>query len=203
MTQNAFPAVPQAQSNTRDADPRMRFGVPALLANKGVSEAGIDALMALDVALFQWRRMAERGEFKGKLVESLSEKLDPAILQGLLSVSQISSGLGREAPQAPTIGMVAEVMAVDPSRASRIVSELVSRGFVERRASQEDARKSTLVVSPKGQAFLGEFTRAKWTIMAQVFAGWEAEDIASFSDLFARYVSGLSEAVGLSGSAPR
>ena len=112
-------------------------------------------LWALDVALFQWRRMAERGEFKGKLVESLSEKLDPAILQGLLSVSQISSGLGREAPQAPTIGMVAEVMAVDPSRASRIVSELVSRGFVERRASQEDARKSTLVVSPKGQAFSG------------------------------------------------
>ncbi|PTQ71350.1 MarR family winged helix-turn-helix transcriptional regulator [Celeribacter persicus] len=176
-------------------DPRVRAGVPDFLHDEGFSDAAIEALLALDLSLFQWRRMAEKGEFKGKVLEGTSEKLEPAILQGLLSIAQISAGLGRDVAEPPTIGMVAEVMAVDPSRASRIVSELVSRGYVTRQAVQEDARKSVLVMTPKARAFLRDFTLSKWRLFSQAFLGWSGEEIATFSDLFGRYVSGLLTAV--------
>ncbi|AVW91543.1 MarR family transcriptional regulator [Celeribacter baekdonensis] len=178
-------------SKLRAFDPRIHAGIPQFLEGKGFSPEASEALLELDMALFQWRRMAEKGEFKGKVLEGVTETLEPALLQGLLSIAQLSAGIGRPDPVQPTIGMVAEVMAVDPSRASRIVSELVSRGFVERRAAQEDARRSVLAVTPKSRKFLGEFTLSKWRILSEVFAGWEGEDIATFSRLFARYVSGI------------
>ncbi len=182
-------------SKPRFFDPRIHAGIPQFLEGKGFSPDASEALLQLDMALFQWRRMAEKGEFKGKVLEGVTETLEPALLQGLLSIAQLSAGIGRTEPVQPTIGMVAEVMAVDPSRASRIVSELVSRGFVERRAAQEDARRSVLVVTPKSRQFLGEFTLSKWRILSEVFKGWEGEDIATFSRLFARYVSGLVRVV--------
>ena len=191
MTENAMTDT----SKPRFFDPRIHAGIPQFLEGKGFSPDASEALLQLDMALFQWRRMAEKGEFKGKVLEGVTETLEPALLQGLLSIAQLSAGIGRTEPVQPTIGMVAEVMAVDPSRASRIVSELVSRGFVERRAAQEDARRSVLVVTPKSRQFLGEFTLSKWRILSEVFKGWEGEDIATFSRLFARYVSGLVRVV--------
>lgn len=198
MTQDHAPDMmshPDDAPAKRPADPRVHAGVPEFLSGEGFSDPAVMALLDLDLSLFQWRRMAEKGEFKGKVIAGMSEALEPALLQGLLSVAQISAGLGRDRPEPPTIGMVAEVMAVDPSRASRIVSELVSRGYLARQAVQEDARKSVLVMTPKSKTLLGEFTLSKWRIMAQVFAGWSGGDISDFSRLFARYVSGLVEAV--------
>ncbi|WP_417269521.1 MarR family winged helix-turn-helix transcriptional regulator [Celeribacter sp.] len=177
------------------ADPRVHRGVPEFLDSKGFSEDAIGALLEFDMALFRWRRMAERGEFKGKVLENLDEKLDPAMLQGLLSVAQIGSGLGRHAAQEPTIGLVADVMAVDPSRASRIVSGLVERGFIMRTAAQDDARKSILTLTPKAGAFLRQFTLSKWHIMSDVFGAWEADEIEVFSRLMRRYVSDVVRVV--------
>ena len=93
------------------------------------------------------------------------------------------------------MGQVAEKLRVDPSRASRIVSELVARGYVERRAAQDDARKTVLVLAPRAEAFLKRFTKAKWQLMAQVFEGWSSDDITRFSHLFTRYLDGLSALV--------
>ncbi|WP_417243092.1 MarR family winged helix-turn-helix transcriptional regulator [Celeribacter sp.] len=163
----------------------------------------IGALLEFDMVLFHWRRMAERGEFKGKVLESVDEKLDPAMLQGLLSVAQIGAGLGRHAPQEPTIGLVAEMMAVDPSRASRIVSGLVERGFVVRAAAQDDARKSILSMTPKAGAFLRQFTLSKWQIMSGIFEAWEAHEIEVFSRLMQRYVGDLAAALNPPGDGSR
>ncbi|MEJ1992823.1 MAG: MarR family transcriptional regulator [Maritimibacter sp.] len=91
----------------------------------------------------------------------------------------------------PTIGLVAERMSVDPSRASRIVAELVTRGYVERQAAQDDARKSVLVMTPKAYEFLQEFSAAKWRILARVFEGWKSSEIDAFATLFHRYVDGI------------
>jgi DNA-binding MarR family transcriptional regulator len=196
------PSPPRSDSDTSAGDPRIHAGVPDFLTDQGFSDPAVMALLDLDLALFRWRRMAEKGEFKGKVMQGMSEPLEPAILQGLLSIAQISAGLGRDKAELPTIGMVAEVMSVDPSRASRIVSELVSRGYVARQAVQEDARKSVLVMTPKSRDFLREFTLSKWRIMAQVFEGWSGEDISDFSRLFARYVGGLVKAVSPSDETP-
>lgn len=210
MSENTdtVPPVPQPISDPDDTaqataevrgegrgDPRVHAGVPDLLSDRGFSAGAIEALLALDIAMFQWRRMAEKGEFKGKVLDGMSETLEPALLQGLFSVAQISAGLGRPKPDVPTIGMVAEVMAVDPSRASRVTSELVTRGYLERQSSQEDARRSVLIMTPKAKAFLGDFTKSKWRLLAQVFEGWDEADVVDFHRLFARYTEGVIAAI--------
>lgn len=176
-----------------NVDPRIHRGVPEFLEDKGFSDEAVAALLDLDLALFQWRRSSEKGEFRGKVLDQLDETLEPALLQGLLSVAQIAAGLGGREPTAPTIGMVAETMDVDPSRASRIVGALVERGFLERRSSQSDGRRSVLALTAKAKGFMHQFSVAKWRLWSGVFEGWESEEIEIFSRLFGRYVDGMAE----------
>lgn len=177
------------------SDPRIQSGIPEFLKEKGFSAEVTEALLQFDVAHFQWRRMWEREEFRGKVLEDLSDTLEPALLQGLISVARIQGGIGRPEPMSPTVGLVAEMMQVDPSRASRIVADIVSRGYVERGVAQDDARKSVLLVTPKGYGFLGEFMRSKWTLMMQAFEGWTEDEIETFSTLFQRYVRSIERVV--------
>lgn len=179
--------------------PNLHSGVPEFLESAGFSDGSIDALLRFDLAAFKWRRMAEKGEFKGKVLQDLPEPLEPALLQGLISVAQIAGGVGGGPAMAPTIGLVAERMSVDPSRASRIVSDLVSRGYVERQAAQDDARKTILVMTSKAYEFLSDFSAAKWRILARVFEGWEDGEIDIFAKLFHRYVDGIAQEVRPSG----
>jgi DNA-binding MarR family transcriptional regulator len=180
---------PKTTSFKRDI--RVQNGIPELLDQKGFSPDTIEALLQFDVANFQWRRMWEREEFRGKVLEGLSHTLEPALLQGLISVARIQGGVGRPEPMAPTVGLVAEMMQVDPSRASRIVADLVSRGYVERSVDQDDARKTVLLVTLNGYGFLDEFMKSKWLLMIGTFDGWSEADIEMFSTLFQRYVRSL------------
>lgn len=180
---------PKTTSFKRDI--RVQNGIPELLDQKGFSPDTIEALLQFDVANFQWRRMWEREEFRGKVLEGLSHTLEPALLQGLISVARIQGGVGRPEPMAPTVGLVAEMMQVDPSRASRIVADLVSRGYVERSVDQDDARKTVLLMTSSGYGFLDEFMKSKWLLMIGTFDGWSEADIEMFSTLFQRYVRSL------------
>ncbi|ATG49941.1 hypothetical protein CEW89_19845 [Celeribacter ethanolicus] len=138
----------------------------------------IEALLSLDLAMFQWRRMAEKGEFKGRVLDGMNEKARNPRFWGFCPLPRSPPVLG-DVAEAPTIGMVAEVMAVDPSRASRIVSELVSRGYVTRQAVQEDARKSVLVITPKARTFLRAFTLSKWRLFAKPPGGLSEFSVCS------------------------
>lgn len=192
--------TPSAASTRPDSsgfksDHRIQSGIPQFLKEKGFSAEATEALLQFDVANFQWRRMWEREEFRGKVLNDLSDTLEPALLQGLISVARIQGGIGRPEPMLPTVGLVAEMMQVDPSRASRIVADLVSRGYVERGVAQEDARKSILMVTTKGYGFLDEFMRSKWSLMLQAFEGWTEAEIDTFSVLFQRYVRSIERVV--------
>jgi DNA-binding MarR family transcriptional regulator len=181
-----------------ETDPRLHSGVFELLEGNGFSPETINALLQFDVAVFQWKRMGEREEFRGKVIEQLEEKLEPALLQGLISVARIQGGFGQCDACAPTIGLVAQELALDPSRASRIISDLVARGYVERKVAQEDARRSVLDLTPKAHAFLTQFMHAKWQIVQQVFAGWSDEDMQTFSKLFTKFVASSAQVISQS-----
>ena len=49
-----------------------------------------------------------------------------------------------------TVGLIAERLGIDPSRASRVVAEVVDRGYARRVASQSDARRICLELTPQG-----------------------------------------------------
>ncbi len=179
-------------------DPRIQAKVAARLAGQGFSPKAIDALLRFDVANFLWRRLYEKGELKGKMIEGLDDPLEPAMLQGLIAIARLNAGVGLLRPEEPTIGRVAELMEVDPSRASRIVAELVSKEFAIRRPSQSDARKSVIDLTPKGGKYISDFMASKWRLLMQIFEGWSEADIERFSSLFQRYVLGVARVTGAS-----
>lgn len=87
-----------------------------------------------------------------------------------------------------TVGAIADAMRLDPSRGSRVVTEMVSRGLLKREASQEDGRRSVIDITPLGHSILAEMRSAKISIIREVVSDWPEQDVADFSRLFDRFI---------------
>jgi DNA-binding MarR family transcriptional regulator len=90
-----------------------------------------------------------------------------------------------------TVGTIAEAMRIDPSRASRIVADMVGRGVLERAASQQDARRILVVITPFGWSLLTELKSQKLAIIKDVVSDWSSADAKNFAELFDRYMTGF------------
>ncbi|AKH99482.1 transcriptional regulator [Hoeflea sp. IMCC20628] len=93
-----------------------------------------------------------------------------------------------------TVGAVAEVMRVDHSRASRLVSDLVDRGLLVRSASQADARRTVVELTDQGHSLANAAHEVKRKLIATIVADWPAQDVEQFSTLFLRFVEGFENA---------
>ena len=60
-----------------------------------------------------------------------------------------------------TVSDLADALGRSPSATSRLVDGLVRRRLVERRPETEDRRQRSLVLTPRGQALLRSFDRAR------------------------------------------
>jgi DNA-binding MarR family transcriptional regulator len=167
------------------------FPIAPPLERAALSDEAKQALMELDAAMFQWHRSLAKGELTGRLLAETDLDLEPALFQGLMAVMRVTHGVGRPEPQEPTVGLLAEEMAIDPSRASRIASELISRGYIERAASQSDGRKSVLLLTAQGRAAFETVRDLRWHHLIRLFADWSEADIEAFSRLFGRYAAGV------------
>jgi DNA-binding MarR family transcriptional regulator len=165
-----------------------------MLAEAGLAPDAVRAMLDFDVANFQWHRVVTKGEFVSFLLSRIGLDLEGVHLQGLTAIVRIRCGVGRAATE-PTIGLVAEDLSLDPSRASRIVADLVARGLVLREAAQEDGRKSVLSLTPAGRDVLDRFRREKWAVMAKVFADWEPAKIAHFASGIRAYTEAVQSVI--------
>ncbi|NLR99356.1 MarR family transcriptional regulator [Rhizobium sp. P38BS-XIX] len=100
-----------------------------------------------------------------------------------------------EAAGEVTVGTIAEMLRIDPSRASRIVADMVARGVLRRKASQADARRIVVVLTALGQRLLSEIQAQKHSVIDSIFADWASEDIERFSLLFDRYITSYEQVV--------
>ena len=153
---------------------------------------------AIRVSLVELRRLFQRRELTALWAAAAGG--DPGLDYGdlrLLDAVVVAAGrgareTGRGAPETgATVGDVARLLGIDPSRASRQVARAVSRGLLHRRAAQRDARRVLLEVTPRGarlQAKGSDLTRAR---IAVATAGWSAADRATFERLFARFVGAM------------
>jgi DNA-binding MarR family transcriptional regulator len=157
------------------------------LRASGYSPGTIDALLDFDAAMFKMMRRMVKGELPAQLMAELGIGLEMAQFQTLTAIMRIHSGMGRDAPAEATIGLVAEELKVDPSRASRVVADLIAKGYLRRDVSQSDGRKAVLHTTETTRALFEQFRRLKWQKAMQVFAGWSEADIESFSRMFVRY----------------
>jgi DNA-binding MarR family transcriptional regulator len=86
------------------------------------------------------------------------------------------------------------MLRIDPSRASRVVADMVGRNVLRRRASQADARRIVVVMTSIGQRLLSEIQAQKQAIISEIVADWPEQDIEAFAVLFDRFISGYEKA---------
>ncbi|EJB05043.1 transcriptional regulator [Rhizobium leguminosarum bv. trifolii WSM597] len=89
-----------------------------------------------------------------------------------------------------TVGMIAEMLRIDPSRASRVVADMVGRNVLRREASQADARRIVVVMTEVGQKLLAEIVAQKLAIISEIVSNWPEEDVDRFAILFERFIGG-------------
>jgi DNA-binding MarR family transcriptional regulator len=92
-----------------------------------------------------------------------------------------------------TVGTIAEMMRIDPSRASRVVADMVGRNILRRKASQTDARRIIVVMTSLGQRLLSEIRAQKLAFVSEVVKDWKPEEIEAFGELFEKFISGYED----------
>jgi DNA-binding MarR family transcriptional regulator len=95
-----------------------------------------------------------------------------------------------------TVNGVAEALAVDQPRASRLVAGVVDAGLVRRGADPGDGRRSVLALTARGRRVLAEGHRTRRAAVEDALAGWPAEDRETFARLLGAYVAGWERAAG-------
>jgi DNA-binding MarR family transcriptional regulator len=159
-----------------------------LLLDRNLSPDAAQAAIDIDAEMANMRRSMARKDFGRMALRELKLEIDMTDLE---VISMIECGPGADGQI--TVGLIAERLAVDPSRASRIVADAVDKGIVRRVASQSDARRIGLELTDEGRSHADAIRQFKWNTFAQAFDNWSDEDLVTFAKLFKRYSMTMSE----------
>ncbi len=145
---------------------------------------------AVERAMVRIRRNMARRTFARVLADQLGASLD---LTHAWVVEAVAEGAPAESTPV-TVGVVGERLAIDPSRASRVVAAAVADGYVARVATASDGRRIGLVLTDAGRALAAttRASRAAW--LGEAMAGWSVDDRRRFAELFTRFVDRLTAA---------
>lgn len=168
----------------------------ALLRKAGIDAATAQAVMDIDGMLQQWRRRAIKRELGQRALQDLKVGIDLAQFDVLVAIDGPEPEFG-EVIGETMVASVAERLNIDPSRASRLVSEMVEQGFARRAVSQADARRTIIELTEKGRGVVDAVRAYKYLIMGDFLGQWPAEDVTSFVPLlkrFSKWSDGIDEA---------
>jgi DNA-binding MarR family transcriptional regulator len=146
-----------------------------------------ESILRIGQVMTRMRVMTGRRLIGRLAIQSVAPDLELSHLDVLDAVRRV------EQTGEVTVGAIAEAMRIDPSRASRIVADMVTRGVLRRKASQADARRIVVVLTALGQRLLAEIQSQKRTVIEGIVADWSSEDIAIFSELFDRFIGGFEQ----------
>jgi len=135
----------------------------------------------------RWRLLVGRRVLARLAIENVAPGLEITHLDVLDAV-------WRAAPEGEvTVGTIAEMMRIDPSRASRIVADMVARGALRREASQADARRIIVVMTDLGNTLMREVKAVKRGVIESILADWPEDDVTAFAGLFDRFVTSFEQ----------
>ena len=140
-------------------------------------------LDGLDDALIRVRRVLQSPGYRRQLKARLGEVES-------LSTVRLVRAIER-AGAAPSVGDVAELLVVDPSTASRAVEEAVARGYVVRRACDQDRRRARLDLTEAGQGLLARMTEVRRELLSEVTADWQPDELAALVERLRQLLDGL------------
>jgi len=182
----APPAAPStAPPRAARAAPAPASVVPGGPPPEDGHDPGLDRL---DELLVELRRVLLRPGYRRALLGDLAGTVGLATVRLLRTVQRAGGP--------PSIGEVAEVLAVDPSTASRVVDRAAEAGLLERRACADDRRRARLRLTSDGEALLAEVTARRRAVLAAAVEGWDRDDLVLLQVLVDRLLAGFDAAAG-------
>jgi len=92
-----------------------------------------------------------------------------------------------EADGEVTVGSLAEQLSVDPSVASRMATDCIKAGYVLRKASQRDGRRTVLGLTPEGIALRDRFGSQHRQAFLRITRDWPEHERLEFARLLLKY----------------
>jgi DNA-binding MarR family transcriptional regulator len=144
-------------------------------------------LAAVEQAMIRLRRSVNRRHLGRPAAEEVFTQVG---IQ--LSLSQLAViDTVEEGPHGPgqdvTVGLVAERLALDPSRASRHVSGAIKAGLIQRVASQTDGRQLHLQLTPRGHRVAIAMHTARQRAFGEAMTDWSDHDRREFARLLTKF----------------
>ncbi|MEU8431462.1 MarR family winged helix-turn-helix transcriptional regulator [Streptomyces sp. NPDC029216] len=128
----------------------------------------------------------------GKLRRSSLLEVENPISQkdlGRTLVLNVVLEIAQDDTREVTVGAVGSHLGVDPSVASRMVSDCISAGYLVRAASQRDGRRTVLHLSPEGEELMARFRRHQRSAYEYITADWSERDRLELARLMVKYVA--------------
>ena len=161
--------------------------INTLLRKAGIAEATVDAVIGIDALLQNWRRRAMKRELGHRALVDLKIGIDLAQLDVLVAIEAPVGEFGETLGTETMVATVAERLNIDPSRASRVVSEMVELGYARRAVSQTDARRTIIELTDAGRTIVEAVRAYKFLIMGDFLNSWAPEDLAAFMPLLRKF----------------
>jgi DNA-binding MarR family transcriptional regulator len=137
------------------------------------------AHVALDAALLDLRRVWMHPRLLRWFASEVGTDVEIATLRTLRTIEAGGSALG--------VSDLAAAMAVDASTASRLVEQAVAEGYVTRRSSERDRRRTELALTPEGERLLARSTEVRARLLGRATEDWDDADLLALADLLSRF----------------
>ena len=141
-------------------------------------------LDALDDLLFGMRRLFQRPGYRRRFLAALGMPVTPGTLRTVRAA-------GRLEVDEPCMGDLAASLAVDASTASRLVDQAVADGYLLRRPSTTDQRRTAVEVTDAGQELIDRANEVRRELLAEVTAHWSTDDLDTLAELLGRLTRDL------------
>jgi len=140
-------------------------------------------------ALFRLGRMFSRQPMRQRVTEHSRRALE---LSRILVVQAVEAG-ATESGEEMTIGVVARRLDIDPSTASRLVSETIRAGYLSGAPSSTDARRIQLTLTDAGRALAAAAQCYQRATFEHITRGWPDSERQEFARLFIKFANSLTE----------
>ena len=165
----------------------------ALLSEAGIPETATRQALQIDAVLQKWRRRVGKRELGRMALERLKLDIDLPKLDVLMATRAPSNEFGDEEGET-MVSTIACRLSIDPSRASRLVSDLIGLGYLKRGVSQQDARRTIVELTDKGLVTVDAVRTLKFMILGDYLRGWDSAEVEAFLPLLDRFSTWSQEA---------
>ncbi|MCX4747777.1 MarR family winged helix-turn-helix transcriptional regulator [Kitasatospora sp. NBC_01287] len=159
------------------------------MGDEKADESRQQVLETVERAMVQLRRSMTRRTLARLHERTDGPALDPALADVVDAVEEGPDRPGQEV----TVGLVADRLGIDPSRASRLVSAAIKAGYLRRAASQADGRRIHLELTPAAEELLAITHRSRHELYSHLMRDWPERDRAGFAGLLTKFTDELTQ----------